>query len=245
METVKPLRVVAPAAQTEIGGGFLPRINRALRIAPLALCAALALPFAARGETWYNTRVNNGNDTAAAGTCLVGNPGLWTNSVGEAATSFNTEDTYVVSGGQQLRMGNVADLRTFAGGTMRFGRNGTAGNLYYDNFYALTFPCGLILERGSLNFSFSQGQAVVRNGGVLNGGRVTVTASEENPFSMYTSYRNRIVVLNNDMATESDSNVLSIDGSATNSVYFVMGDLSGYTGRIVVDYTGSGNVRWA
>ena len=26
---------------------------------------------------------------------------------------------------------------------------------------------------------------------------------------------------------------------------FVMGDLSGYTGRIVVDYTGSGNVRWA
>ena len=155
MEAVKPLRVAASAAQTEIGGGFLPRINRALRIAPLALCAALALPFAARGETWYNTRVNNGNDTAVADTCLVGNPGLWTNSVGEVATAFNTEDTYVVSGGQQLRMGNVADLRTFAGGTMRFGRNGTAGNLYYDNFYALSFPYGLILDSNPLRQSAS------------------------------------------------------------------------------------------
>ena len=245
MEAVKPLRVAASAAHTESGGGFLPRINRALRIAPLALCAALALPFAARGETWYNTRVNNGNDTAVADTCLVGNPGLWTNSVGEVATAFNTEDTYVVSGGQQLRMGNVADLRTFAGGTMRFGRNGTAGNFYYDNFYALSFPYGLILDRGSISFSYSVGTGSVRIGGVFNGGRITVTATEENPFSVYSIYQNRIVVINNDLATESDSNVLSIGGSAMNSVYFVMGDLSGYTGCIVANCTSSSNVRWA
>lgn len=38
---VKPLRFAALAVQTEIGGGFLPRISGALRIVPLALCAAL------------------------------------------------------------------------------------------------------------------------------------------------------------------------------------------------------------
>ena len=245
MEAVKPLRVAASAAHTESGGGFLPRINRALRIAPLALCAALALPFAARGETWYNTRVNNGNDTAVADTCLVGNPGLWTNSVGEAATAFDTEDTYVVSHNQRLRMGNVSTLRTFAGGTMRFGDNWTDGKLHQDCFQALSFPYGLILERGSYNFYHSQAPAAVRIGGILNGGRVLVTASEQNPFSLYTTGNNRIIVINNDLATESDSNVLSIGASATNSVYFIMGDLSGYTGRIVVDYTGSVDLRWA
>ena len=240
MEAVKPLRVAAPAAHTESGGGFC----RALRIAPLALCAALALPFAARGETWYNTRVNNGNDTTVAGTCLVGNPGLWTNSVGEAGTQFITNDTYVVSGGQQLRMGNVSTLRTFAGGTMRFGNNGTAGNFQYDNYFALSFPYGLILERGYWYFSFPQATTAVRIGGVLNGGRVTVAASEQNPFLMYM-LMNHIVVINNDIATESDSNVLSFGGGATNCTFFAMGDLSGYTGRIVVDYTGAADHRWS
>ena len=42
-KTMKPLRVAALAAQTEIGGGLMPRINRALRIAPLALCTALGV----------------------------------------------------------------------------------------------------------------------------------------------------------------------------------------------------------
>ena len=40
-KNMKPLRAAAPAAQTEIGGGLMPRIRRALRIAPLALCVAL------------------------------------------------------------------------------------------------------------------------------------------------------------------------------------------------------------
>lgn len=44
--TVKPLRFAALAVQTEIGGGFLPRISGALRIVPLALCVALVIIFA-------------------------------------------------------------------------------------------------------------------------------------------------------------------------------------------------------
>lgn len=43
---VKPLRFAAFAEQTEIGGGFSRRIGRALRIAPLALCAAAGMVFA-------------------------------------------------------------------------------------------------------------------------------------------------------------------------------------------------------
>jgi len=46
-KTMKPLRVAALAAQTEIGGGLMPRMNRALRIAPLALCVALGVVGAA------------------------------------------------------------------------------------------------------------------------------------------------------------------------------------------------------
>ena len=194
--------------------------------------------------TWYNTWVNSGWDTTAAGTCLVGNPGLWKNFDGESATSFSTDDLYVVSGGQTLRMGEVASLRTFAGGTMRFGNNGTAGNFTHDNHYALSFPRGLILVQGKYNFNKSPATSDIRVG-VMNGGRVEVRASEQNPFSLYSNFDNRYLVFNNDIATESDSNVLSLGGSTTNFTFFAMGDLSGYTGRIVVDYTGSGDVRWA
>ena len=244
MEAVKPLRVAASAAHTESGGGFLPRINRALRIAPLALCAALALPFAARGETWYNTRVKNGQDETAADKCLAGDPGLWTNSVGVTATSFNTDDLYVVSGGQQMRMGTATTLLTFAGGTLRFGNNGTDGNFRQDCYEALSFPYGLILERGKYLFNFTSAVGDVRFG-ALNGGTVTVAASEQNPFLLYPAVNNRFFVVQNDIATESASNVLSLGGEATNFTFSAMGDLSGYTGRIVVDYTGSGDHRWA
>ena len=43
---VKPLRFAALSGQTKIGGGFSRRIGRALRIAPLALCAAAGMAFA-------------------------------------------------------------------------------------------------------------------------------------------------------------------------------------------------------
>lgn len=242
-KNMEPQRVSALAAHIESGGGFLPRMNRALRIAPLALCVALVAAPVLSAETWYNTRVNNGKDTTAAATCLVCNPGLWTNSVGETATSFSTEDSYVVSGGQTLRMGEQIAWLTFSGGTMRFGNNGTAGNFTHDNFRALSFPYGLILEQGRylFNKSGSSGLAV----GVMNGGMVTVTASEQNPFSLCSNNDNRYLVFNNDFATESGSNVLSLGSAKTNFTFFAMGDLSGYTGRIVVDYTGSVDLRWA
>ena len=193
--------------------------------------------------TQYNKPVNGGSDYTAAATCLAGNPGNWTNSVGESAAQFITNDLYVVSGGQQLYMGQNA--RTFAGGTMRFGNNGTAGTLRHEGYYSISFPYGLVLERGSYNVSFSSAANIVRIGGVLNGGKVTVTASEDNPFSVYASWQNCIVVINNDLATESSSNVLSFGGTVTNTTYYVMGDLSGYTGRIVVNYTGTADLQWA
>lgn len=77
---VEPLRFAALAGQTEIGGGFS-RISRALRIAPLALCAALmavgaanaALPagylrltsITATGTQYINTGVNAQSGTKA------------------------------------------------------------------------------------------------------------------------------------------------------------------------------------
>ena len=63
--------------------------------------------------------------------------------------------------------------------------------------------------------------------------------------SLYSNHDNRYLVFNNDIATESGSNVLSLGGTKTNFTFFAMGDLSGYTGRIVVDYTGSFDIRWA
>jgi len=214
-----------------------------LSIAPLVLCFALTLSLAARGETWYNTRVNNGKDTTAQATCLICNPGLWTNSVGETATEFSAVDSYVVSSGQTLRMGEVTKRLAFTGGTIRFGDNGTAGNFTHDNYRALSFPYGLILERG--RYLFNKSPASNLAVGVMNGGMATVTASEENPFSLYSNHNNRYLVFNNGIATESDTNVLSLGGDKTNFTFFAMGDLSGYTGRIVVDYTGSFDIRWA
>ena len=43
---IKPLRFAALSGQTKIGGGFSRRTGRALRIAPLALCAAAGMVFA-------------------------------------------------------------------------------------------------------------------------------------------------------------------------------------------------------
>lgn len=61
-KNMKPLRAAAPAAQTESGGGLMPRIRRALRIvlaagAPAAKCLALVLGMSQCGlaaNVWYD-----------------------------------------------------------------------------------------------------------------------------------------------------------------------------------------------
>ena len=70
-KNMEPQRVSALAAQTEIGGGFLPRISRALRIAPLALCVSLGAVGAAfaldpvQNDFWDTTGYVNATPNVA------------------------------------------------------------------------------------------------------------------------------------------------------------------------------------
>jgi hypothetical protein len=55
----------------------------------------LSSSFAFAGETWYLKVANNNSNLT--------NPSHWTNSVGIAATDFDSDDAYVVTSGANIR----------------------------------------------------------------------------------------------------------------------------------------------
>ena len=221
--------------------------SRRAPIIAAALIAGAALN--ASAETWYF----NGDVTLDEGTSgergFV-SAGKWKDASGNAATAFNSSDTYVVRNNSRLRILATDNNNSFAGGPIYFGDlsyggNSKVGRIRHEQAL-VTFPEGIHFVKGSYQISINN--AALRDSR-LSAGRIDVDSLASDPFQFVTRgedlandpngrYSNRRLLINAPLYSGSEAGILigdtSATGGGTNFTIVLAGDCSNYKGRISV-----------
>ena len=211
------------------------------------VCALIAgACAAAHATTWYF----NGDvyvDEATTGERGFSSAGKWKDAEGNAATAFNSSDTYVVRNNSRLRIMNADNNYSFSGGPIFFGDlaygGNTAGRVRHE-LAKVTFPEGIHFVKGSYQISINN--AALRDSRLF-AGRIDVDSPASDPFQFVTrgeatgdsgKYSNRRLLIDAPIYSGSETGILigdtSASGGGTNFTVILVGDCSNYQGRISV-----------
>lgn len=219
---------------------------RTTTAAALLAGATVIAALSAQATTLYfNGDVNV--DEATTGERGFTSAGKWKDAEGNAATAFNSSDTYVVRNNSRLRFIGGDNDKSFAGGPIFFGDlaygGNTAGRVRHEQA-KVTFPEGIHFVRGSYQVSINN--AALRDSRLF-AGSIDVDSSASDPFQFVTrgevegdsgKYSNRRLLIDAPIYSGSEAGILigdtSANGGGTNFTVILVGDCSNYRGRVSV-----------